>query len=34
MLCRLYLLFCFNGHMLIMQDEEEMKYNERMKQAE
>lgn len=34
MLCRLYLLFYFNGHMLIMQNEEEMKYNQRIKQAE
>jgi len=34
MLCRLYLLFFFKGHMLIMQNEEEMKYNERIKQTE
>lgn len=34
MLCRLYLLFYFKGHMLIMQNEEEMKHNERIKQTE
>jgi len=34
MLCRLYLLFHFKGHMMIMQNEDEMKYNERMKQTE
>eukprot|EP01083_Nonionella_stella_P003406 9733_1 len=34
MLCRLYLLFYFNGHMLIMQNEDEMKYNERIQQTE
>eukprot|EP00485_Elphidium_margaritaceum_P012323 CAMPEP_0202693702 /NCGR_PEP_ID=MMETSP1385-20130828/7746_1 /ASSEMBLY_ACC=CAM_ASM_000861 /TAXON_ID=933848 /ORGANISM="Elphidium margaritaceum" /LENGTH=366 /DNA_ID=CAMNT_0049349419 /DNA_START=1 /DNA_END=1098 /DNA_ORIENTATION=+ len=34
MLCRLYLLYYVKGHMLIMQNEDEMKYHERMQQAE
>lgn len=34
MFCRLYLLFCFDGHMLIMQNEAELKFNERLRQAQ
>ena len=33
MLCRLYLLRTFNGHMLILQNEEETKFNERLHQT-